>query len=43
VLAGYISDKFGSSIAFGGLAAIAVAGLALIWFVMPETRRTAIQ
>jgi MFS family permease len=41
VLAGYISDKFGSSAAFFGLAAVAAAGLALIWFVMPETRRTA--
>jgi predicted MFS family arabinose efflux permease len=39
VLAGYISDKFGSSIAFTGLAAVAATGLALIWFVMPETRR----
>ena len=43
VLAGYVSDKFGSSIAFSGLAAIAAVGLALIWFVMPETRRTAKQ
>ncbi len=41
VLAGYISDKFGSSVAFFGLAAVAAAGLALIWFAMPETRRTA--
>jgi len=41
VLAGYISDMFGSSVAFFGLAAVAAAGLVLIWFVMPETRRTA--
>jgi MFS family permease len=41
VLAGYVSDKFGSSVAFSGLACVAALGLALIWFVMPETRRTA--
>ncbi len=41
VLAGYVSDVFGSSIAFTGLAGIAATGLALIWFVMPETRRIA--
>jgi predicted MFS family arabinose efflux permease len=41
VLAGYVSDKFGSSVAFFGLAAVAATGLALIWFVMPETRRSA--
>jgi MFS family permease len=40
VLAGYVSDRFGSSIAFTGLAAVAATGLALIWLVMPETRRT---
>jgi len=39
VLAGYVSDKFGSSVAFTGLAGIAALGLAMIWFVMPETRR----
>jgi predicted MFS family arabinose efflux permease len=39
VLAGYASDKFGSSVAFTGLAAVAALGLAMIWFVMPETRR----
>ena len=39
VLAGYVSDKFGSAIAFSGLAAVAALGLALIWLVMPETRR----
>jgi predicted MFS family arabinose efflux permease len=40
VLAGYVSDKFGSSVAFSGLAAVAAVGLVMIWFVMPETRRT---
>jgi predicted MFS family arabinose efflux permease len=43
VLAGYVSDKFGSSVAFSGLAAVAATGLALIWFVMPETRRSVSQ
>jgi MFS family permease len=38
VLAGYISDTLGSNVAFLGLAAVAAAGLASIWFVMPETR-----
>jgi predicted MFS family arabinose efflux permease len=37
-LAGYISDHFGSASAFLGLAAIALAGLALVWLLMPETR-----
>jgi predicted MFS family arabinose efflux permease len=41
VLAGYVSDKFGSSVAFTGLAGVAATGLVLIWFVMPETRRSA--
>jgi predicted MFS family arabinose efflux permease len=40
VLAGYVSDRFGSSIAFSGLAGVAALGLAMIWFVMPETRRS---
>ncbi len=40
VLAGYASDKFGSSVAFSGLAGVAAVGLVMIWFVMPETRRT---
>jgi MFS family permease len=39
VLAGYISDTFGSSIAFTGLAGIAALGLTVIWLFMPETRR----
>jgi predicted MFS family arabinose efflux permease len=40
VLAGYISDTFGSSTAFVGLAGIAALGLTVIWLFMPETRRT---
>ncbi len=40
VLAGYVSDKFGSGVAFTGLAGVAAVGLAMIWFVMPETRRS---
>ena len=41
VLAGYVSDKFGSTIAFTGLACVAAVGLALVWLAMPETRRSA--
>ena len=41
VLAGYVTDKFGSSTAFLGLAGVAAVGLVLIWLVMPETRRVA--
>jgi MFS family permease len=41
VLAGYVADRFGSSIAFTGLACVAAVGLAMIWLVMPETRRSA--
>jgi predicted MFS family arabinose efflux permease len=40
VLAGYASDKFGSSVAFAGLAGVAAVGLALVWLAMPETRRS---
>ncbi len=39
VLAGYVGDKFGNSVAFLGLACVAAAGLATIWLVMPETRQ----
>lgn len=39
VLAGYAADRFGSSIAFLGLAAVAAMGLMMIWTIMPETRR----
>lgn len=38
VLAGYAADQFGSSVAFLGLAAVAAAGLLMIWTIMPETR-----
>jgi predicted MFS family arabinose efflux permease len=41
VLAGYISDAFGSSTAFIGLACVAATGWLLILLVMPETRREA--
>jgi predicted MFS family arabinose efflux permease len=41
VLAGFVGDKFGTSVAFIGLASVAAAGLAMIWLVMPETRRSA--
>ena len=39
VLAGYVSDKFGSNIAFTGLAMVAALGFVMIWLIMPETRR----
>jgi predicted MFS family arabinose efflux permease len=39
LLGGYVSDRFGGSIAFLGLAGVAAAGLVLILLVMPETRR----
>ncbi len=37
-LAGYITDRFGSSEAFASLAAIAIIGFTMLWFLMPETR-----
>jgi MFS family permease len=40
-LAGYISDRFGSSLAFAGLTVIAFAGLTAMWLFMPETRSLA--
>ena len=39
VLAGYVSDRLGPSVAFLGLSCIGCAGLCLIWLVMPETKR----
>jgi hypothetical protein len=39
VLAGYVSDRFGSGMAFTGLACIAGLGLVMILSFMPETRR----
>ncbi len=37
-LAGYTTDRFGSPTAFAALAAIALIGFAVLWFLMPETR-----
>ena len=37
-LAGYVTDRFGSSAAFAALAAIAFVGLVTLWRLMPETR-----
>jgi MFS family permease len=37
-LAGYVTDRFGSPVAFTSLAMIAFVGLTLAWFLMPETR-----
>jgi predicted MFS family arabinose efflux permease len=39
--AGYLSDRFSSSIAFLGLSAVALLGLAAVWTLMPETRPAA--
>jgi predicted MFS family arabinose efflux permease len=36
--AGYMTDHFGSGSAFAGLAAIALVGLTVLWWLMPETR-----
>ena len=36
-LAGYLTDAFGNSIGFSGLALIAAAGFAAVWAMMPET------
>ena len=36
-LAGLMSDRFGSSMAFFGLACIGGVGFVLIWLLMPET------
>jgi MFS family permease len=37
-LAGYVSDRLGSQVAFLCLAGIGAAGVALVWALMPETR-----
>jgi MFS family permease len=37
-LAGYTTDRFGSPTAFAALAAIALVGFVVLWFLMPETR-----
>jgi len=39
VLAGYVSDQFGSSVAFAGLAAVAALALSVVFALMPETRQ----
>jgi predicted MFS family arabinose efflux permease len=41
--AGYMTDRFGSASAFSGLTVVAVGGLAVLWFMMPETRPAADQ
>jgi MFS family permease len=38
LLAGYVSDTFGSSFAFLGLACVAALGLATVALIMPETK-----
>jgi MFS family permease len=37
-LAGFLTDRYGSPWAFGGLAAIAFVGLAVVYLFMPETK-----
>jgi MFS family permease len=39
--AGYMIDHLGSAAAFSGLTAIALAGLLVLWLLMPETAPTA--
>lgn len=39
ILAGFVADRFGAPTAFVGLACVAALGLAMIWTIMPETRR----
>src|SRR5215472_6576394 len=41
VLAGYVTDLYGSSVAFLGLASVAALGLIVTVLLMPETRRPA--
>jgi predicted MFS family arabinose efflux permease len=38
-LAGYLTDHFGSSVAFFGLAAVAAVAFTAVWALMPETRK----
>jgi MFS family permease len=40
-LAGFVTDRLGSPVAFSGLAAVALLGLTVVWFFMPETRDAA--
>jgi MFS family permease len=37
-LAGFLTDRFGSAVAFSSLGTIALGGLILAWLLMPETR-----
>jgi len=37
-IAGYMSDHFGSPVAFLALSGVAAGGVALVWALMPETR-----
>jgi MFS family permease len=39
-LAGYLTDRFGASVAFASLATIAAVGFVVLWLLMPETRST---
>jgi predicted MFS family arabinose efflux permease len=41
--AGYASDRFGHSVAFMSLAAVALIGLVVIWTIMPETRLVSVR
>jgi predicted MFS family arabinose efflux permease len=43
LIAGYISDAFGSGVAFLGLASVAALGLVMIMLIMPETRQESAQ
>ncbi len=38
LLAGYLTDRYGSGTAFAALACVAVGALSLVWIAMPETR-----
>ena len=38
LFAGYLSDRFGSEVAFLALAMVAAIALGMVWLVMPETR-----
>jgi MFS family permease len=37
-LAGLLTDRFGSPVAFAALATIALVGFTLLWMLMPETK-----
>ena len=37
-IAGWIADRYGDPAAFAALASAGLAGLALVWLAMPETR-----